>query len=63
MSSGDVELAWAWFWIQLEKTLSAAAMVGSSRRAGVAVFDLDRREDLPKDPDSAAALRERLLLA
>lgn len=37
-------------------------MVGSSRLAGVAVLDLERRVDLPKAPVSGTARRFRTLL-
>jgi hypothetical protein len=56
-------LVWAafWFWFasQLLKTLSAAVIVGSSLLAGVAVFDLVRRVDLPKEPVSWVIFLER----
>ncbi len=48
---------------QLEKTLSAAAKVGSSRFAGVPVLDRDLRADLPKDPDSGTVFLRRPLLS
>ena len=63
------DIVWRWvevscsfvFWPanQSEKTLSAAATVGSSLLAGVPVLDLDRRVDLPKEPVSGTAFLER----
>lgn len=41
------------------KTLPADCIVGSSRLAGVAVFDLERRVDLPKAPVSGTPRRAR----
>lgn len=48
---------------QSPKILSAAASVGSSRRAaeGVPVRDRERRVDLPKEPVSATPRRARTL--
>ena len=43
----------------VSNSASAAAIVGSSRLAGVAVLDRDRLVDLPKDPFSATARRGR----
>lgn len=43
------------------KSLWADCMVGSSRLAGVAVLDLERRVDLPKAPVSGTARRFRTL--
>lgn len=50
---------WAWLAIQLLKTLSAAAIVGSSLLAGVAVLDLVRRVDLPNEPVSWVIFLDR----
>lgn len=49
------------FWpaSQSEKTLSAAATVGSSLLAGVPVFDRDRRVDFPNEPVSGTAFLGR----
>ena len=51
----------AWLFIQSPKTLSAAFRVGLSRFAGVPVLDLARRVDLPKEPVSGTARRDRVL--
>lgn len=51
----------AWLLIQSPKTLSAAVRVGLSRFAGVPVLDLARRVDLPKEPVSGTARRDRVV--
>lgn len=56
------DVAADWFVIHSLKTLSAAASVGLARFAGVPVLDLARRVDFPKEPVSATARRDLVLL-